>query len=141
MGDICSSCLGEAQCHNIVRTEACHYQGFQVLWFAAGPAMLGPHGCLVSLGSCLQPGSKDVVVEAESTVTRLVPQVDIAALARIVKDLVAGGRACMQDGVWLEERIAAAGLGRHESDALVALRDGLRLDDRSLFDTIPAHWV
>ena len=80
-------------------------------------------------------------MEAESTVTRLVPHVDIAALALIVKDLVARGHACLQDGAWLDERMAAAGLGRHERGALVALREGLRLDDRSLFDTMPAHWL
>ena len=79
--------------------------------------------------------------EAESTIARPVRHVDVAALALIVRDLLAAGLPHAQGGAWLEERMAAALLDRHERGALAALQEGLRLGDRSLFDTVPAHWL
>lgn len=56
-------------------------------------------------------------------------QVNVAALADIVHDLVAGGLSRLQDDGWLDERATAAGLDAHERGALERLR--LRLLDGS----------
>ena len=52
----------------------------------------------------------------------LEPHVHITAMAAIVRDLLAGGRDRLQDVPWLHSCIRAAGLDRHESAALEALR-------------------
>ena len=45
-------------------------------------------------------------------------QVDLAAMARIVQDLLAGGEDRLHDGRWLHARTAADGLGTHACAAL-----------------------
>jgi hypothetical protein len=47
---------------------------------------------------------------------------DVAAMAAIVHDLLAGGLSLLQDAQWLRERAEAAGLGLPEYEALEALR-------------------
>jgi len=54
------------------------------------------------------------------------PCVHVAAMAAIVRDLLAGGRDRVQDGPWLRERMRAAGLDRQECAALETLRARLR---------------
>jgi hypothetical protein len=50
------------------------------------------------------------------------PQLNVAAMVDIVKDLVAGDRFRQQDGAWLRKRAAEAHLNRHEYAALETLR-------------------
>ncbi len=50
--------------------------------------------------------------------------VNVAAMADIVKDLVADG-TITKDDMWLRERVAAAHLTSHEYAALKALRERL----------------
>lgn len=52
-------------------------------------------------------------------------QVNVKAIATIVRDLVAGGLSQLHDGCWLRDHRAAATLGQHEYAALEAL--GVRL--------------
>ena len=50
------------------------------------------------------------------------PIVDLAAMAQIVRGLVAGGAALQRDGRWLRERAAAADLSAQACQALEAVR-------------------
>jgi hypothetical protein len=50
------------------------------------------------------------------------PQINVAAMADIVKDLVAADRFQQQDGAWLRKRAAEARLNRQEYAALETLR-------------------
>ncbi len=67
-------------------------------------------------------------------------RVDVVALAAIVHDLVGGGFARLQDGRWLRERVAAAGLDRHERGALEALRARLLDDGAALLRAPLSPW-
>lgn len=60
----------------------------------------------------------------------LEPRVCVSAMASIVQDLLRGDRARALDGRWLRERVRAAGLDRHEGEALEALR--VRLYDEDM---------
>ncbi len=70
------------------------------------------------------------------------PQVNVAAMAEIIKELVAGEAFRLQDGGWLCRRAEAAGLGTHEYAALEALRVRLCERGATLQDTIegPPPW-
>jgi len=80
-----------------------------------------------SLASRKEPGKMTtairpaVVSEATSG-----PRVHVNAIAAIVRDLLAGGRGRLQDGLWLCERMRAANLDRQECAALEALQVRLR---------------
>ena len=70
----------------------------------------------------------------------LEPRVHLTAMAEIVRDLLAGGVARLQDGVWLRERAQAAGLDAQEGAALEALRARLA-GGRALLDTaLASSW-
>ena len=67
--------------------------------------------------------------------------VDLAAMARIVQDLLAGGEDRLHDGRWLHARTAADGLGTHACAALEALRQRLCERGAALVDaTAILHW-
>lgn len=53
------------------------------------------------------------------------PEVDVAAMATIVQDLIAGGISQVRSARWLRARVRIAGLGPHECAALEALRTRL----------------
>jgi len=67
--------------------------------------------------------------------------VDLAAMARIVQDLLAGGEERLHDGRWLHARTAADGLGTHASAALETLRRRLCERGAALIDaTAIQNW-
>ena len=68
-------------------------------------------------------------------------QVDLAAMARIVQDLLAGGEERLHDGRWLHARAADDGVGTHACAALEALRQRLCERGAALVDaTAILHW-
>ena len=71
----------------------------------------------------------------------LEPQIDLTAMARIVRDLLAGGEERLHDGRWLHARAADDGVGTHACAALEALRQRLCERGAALVDaTAILHW-
>lgn len=68
------------------------------------------------------------------------PQVNVAALADVIHDLIAGGLSHLHDGRWLDKRATAAGLDRHEHSALEALRARLLEGGTLTMDTPISQW-
>jgi len=58
--------------------------------------------------------------------------IDVRAIARIVHELLAGGRARLDDAHWLHSRAIDAGLQHREAGALEALRQRLTAQEPSL---------
>jgi hypothetical protein len=66
------------------------------------------------------------------------PQVNVATMAEIVKELLAGNEDQQQNGAWLHQRSRAAQLGDHEWTALETLRVRLCERGATLLDTVKA---
>lgn len=66
--------------------------------------------------------------------------VHVSAIAAIVRDLLAGDRARLQNDRWLCERAQDAGLDRHERAALEALRMRVNQDDPTLCHATSCQW-
>lgn len=79
-------------------------------------------------------------MEIGSTETSLLPRVGLGAMADIVRDLLAGGQARLQDEAWLQERLDAAGLSPQETGALEDLCAHLRVGGAALLRSLSLHW-
>ena len=66
--------------------------------------------------------------------------VHVSAMADIVRDLLAGDRARLQNDQWLRQRAQDAGLDRHERAALEALRMRISQDDPTLCHATSRQW-
>ncbi len=64
------------------------------------------------------------------------PAVDVAAMAAIVRDLIAGGVDRIPSARWLRRRVRQAGLGPLDYAALETLRTRLRAQGSALLDTL-----
>lgn len=64
----------------------------------------------------------------------MVPVLDLAAMAAIVRELFAGGATRREDGRWLRARAVGAGLDANACDALEAMRLKLVAGGSSLLD-------
>lgn len=64
----------------------------------------------------------------------LEPRIDLTAMARIVRDLLAGGEERLHDAGRLRRHATAAGLGTHACAALEALRQRLCQRGAALLD-------
>lgn len=67
-------------------------------------------------------------------------QVNIAAIADIVQDLIQGGLAQLQDNRWLHNHRASGGLTPHEYTALEALGDRLSVEGVATLDGVKSIW-
>ncbi len=66
------------------------------------------------------------------------PTVDVAAMAAIVRELIAGGVDRIPSARWLRTRVRQAGLGPLDAAALETLRTRLCAQGSALLDTLGA---
>ena len=69
------------------------------------------------------------------------PPMNVAGMAALVRELLAGGEARRRDARWLRERALSLGLDTHEHAALETLRARLQADTASVLAAVrDARW-